>query len=960
MTQTPQLYVVDGMALLFRSFYAMNRVRMTAPDGTPTGAVYGFLKVIFKILRERTPTHFAVTWDRQEKTFRHEMFTEYKSNRSAMPDDLRPQVKLIKELIPEIGLPSLSIAGFEGDDVIGTLAKRFSTVEGGDVYIVSADKDFMQLIDNKVKMLSIKTGDDFEVLGRNNVIDYFGVPPEKVIDLLAIRGDTSDFVPGVKGIGEKGAAKLINEFGSLENLYANLDRVANKRTRELLEASRENAMLSQKLVTICVDCPVDANESLVFDWNHFVNNPKMKERLDELRMVTLVKSLYGAHTSAVNDTVKSVSKEIVTKQTADAVTDLFAVPAAEQPTEASTSESHAEPTNNTALWGKRDYSCIRTKVELAALAQKISSTETKHFAFDTETTGLDFIEDRLIGMSFAFHAGEAFYLPLNSAHSGSCEFEENEALEAIQKALVDRKATLVAHNLKFDWHHMLNAGLDVGSAPVACSMVAAWLLDSISNSYGLDAQTLKHLKLQKIPTSQLIGKASGRKSMIEVPVDEITEYACEDVDATLRLWELFEPDLRGANLTWLFWDLEMPLLKVLLDMERSGVHVNRDYLEKLNLELQSRIMEIENQVYEMAGQVFNLSSPKQLGNILFEHIRVHEKIGYKGKLAKTSLGYKTDVNVLETFSAHPVVALIMEHRELSKLLSTYVFVLPNLVKKSTQRIHTCFNQIGTATGRLSSTDPNLQNIPVRTDWGKKVRAAFSTSRSENVIISADYSQIELRVLAHLAKDETMHQAFQSGLDIHRETAAKILGKDPKDITSEERSSAKAINFGIIYGMGPQRLAREQGISMAQAKSFIEKYFLNFSRIREYLDSQKVFAHQNGYVSTHFGRPRRIYGLGSANPGEVRSAENMAINSPIQGTAADIMKLGMLRLHRGLKEKNLKTRLLLQVHDEVVLEGPQEEFESVKALVKEALEGAVDFTVPLLVEVGSGQNWLEAK
>lgn len=946
MTQRPQLYLVDGMALLFRSFYAMGRVKMNAPDGTPTGAVYGFLKIMFKILKERAPTHFAVCWDRKEKTFRHDLFPEYKSNRSAPPPDIIPQIHLIKDIIPEFGIPSISLAGFEGDDVICTLAKSFAPQ--GDVYIITSDKDFMQIVDDRVKLFSLKSGDDYEILGPQHVRDYFGVVPDHVVDVLALRGDAVDFVPGVKGIGEKGAAKLISEYGSLDNLYANLDKVANKRMKELLEAGKDKAYLSKQLVTICCECPIDLTpENYQFDWSRLVGNAKVRERLEELKMASLVKNLYGNET------------KIAPKAAPASNQNLFG-----EDLDAKEKVEHA-PTSQ--QWGKRDYRCIRTESELIALLDRITSSATEHFAFDTETTGLDFIEDKPIGMSFSFAPGEAFYLPLHEAHlqvsekHARAEFSAGSAIEKMGRALQSRKATLVAHNLKFDWHQLHNIGLEIGTAPYACSMVAGWLLDSVGGSYGLDGQTLKHLQLQKIPTSQLIGKAAGRQSMVEVPLELITDYAAEDADATLRLWELFKKDITGSNLNWLFWELEMPLLAVLVDMERSGVHVDKAYLEKLNLELQGRIMEIENQIYAMAGQVFNIASPKQLGAILFEHLKVHEHVGFKGKLAKTTLGYKTDVGVLEQFCGHPCVSLIMEHRELSKLLNTYVFVLPQLIKKSTGRIHTCYNQIGTATGRLSSTDPNLQNIPVRTDWGKRVRAAFTAASEKEVLTSADYSQIELRVLAHLSEDPGMHAAFKSGLDIHRETAAKILGKRPDEVTAAERSSAKAINFGIIYGMGAQRLAREQDITLAQAKAFIEKYFLNFARIREYLDKQKHFAYAHGYVSTYFGRPRRIYGLsGGAHQGEVRNAENMAINSPIQGTAADIMKLGMLRIHKSLRDSGLKSKLLLQVHDEVVLEGPVEETEALHALVKDALEGAVDFSVPLLVEIGSGHNWLEAK
>ncbi|MEY2988908.1 MAG: hypothetical protein RJB13_2429, partial [Pseudomonadota bacterium] len=486
-------------------------------------------------------------------------------------------------------------------------------------------------------------------------------------------------------------------------------------------------------------------------------------------------------------------------------------------------------------------------------------------------------------------------------------------------------------------------------------------LNPSAGGYGLDAQTKKVLGLEKIPTSRLIGKEAGRQLMTEVPLDLLTEYACEDVDATFRLWATISVEISAdEKIARLFTQVEMRLLRVLVEMERSGVHIDSDYLADLAGEVQSKISEIERQIFALSGLEFNIGSPKQLGAVLFENLKVHEALGFKGKLARTTLGYKTDANVLEQFQAHPVVSLVQEFRELSKLLNTYILVLPQLVKKSTGRIHTSFHQIGTATGRLSSSDPNLQNIPVRTELGKKVRKAFCVSSPENVIISIDYSQVELRVMAHLAQDETMISAFRSGADIHRQTAARILGKKPEEVTAEERGNAKTINFGIIYGMGAQRLSREQKISLPEAKSFIEKYFLNFSGVHRYLEEQRQLARSHGEVRTFFGRPRKVDLSKAMNPGEVKALENIAINSPIQGTAADIMKFGMLRAYDALKKSGLGARMLLQVHDELVLECPHSEVDETATLLKNALEGAVDFSIPLVAEVGVGSNWLEAK
>jgi len=956
---TQKLFLFDGMALLFRSFYAMGRAGLTAPDGTPTGAIYGFIKILQKVVKEQNPSHVAIAWDRKEKTFRHEKFPEYKANRSETPPDLLVQIPLIKDLLDRSGIPCFSLAGYEGDDVIGTLALQFA--QKGDVYIVSADKDFMQLINERIKLFSLKAGDDYEVMGRGHVIDYFGVPPEQVCEVLAITGDKVDNVPGVKGIGDKGAAKLIQEFGTLANIYENLSRVGNDRIRGLLETSRDSAVLSRKLVEIHTAVPLGVDEAKMrYTWDDLSHNTKLRHEIEELGMNSLLRG-FSAHEASPKKSPKSKKKadnenDTLFGSSTEGVSHSPALPVA--------------PEFAGADWGKRAYTCVTSKSQLASLINKISDSKTPVFAFDTETTGLDFVEHRPIGCSFSFEQGEAFYLPLHTAHmsgdtlSGglpACEYSVEEALNELRSAFAKRSATLVAHNLKFDLHQMLNLGVELGDGPIADTMIGAWILNPSAGGYGLDAQTKKVLGLEKIPTSRLIGKEAGRQLMTEVPLDVLTEYACEDVDATLRLWSVLSSHINAdEKIAHLFNQVEMKLLRVLVTMERSGVHIDSDYLADLAGEVQSKISEIESQIFALSGQEFNIGSPKQLGAVLFENLKVHETLGFKGKLARTTLGYKTDANVLEQFQAHPVVSLVQEFRELSKLLNTYILVLPQLVKKSTGRIHTSFHQIGTATGRLSSSDPNLQNIPVRTELGKKVRKAFCASCPENVIISIDYSQVELRVMAHLAKDETMIAAFRSGADIHRQTAARILSKNPEDVTAEERGNAKTINFGIIYGMGAQRLSREQKISLPEAKSFIEKYFLNFSGVHRYLEEQRQLARSHGEVRTFFGRPRKVDLSRAMNPGEVKALENIAINSPIQGTAADIMKFGMLRAFDSLRESGLKAQMLLQVHDELVLECPRSEVDETATLLKNALEGAVDFSIPLVAEVGVGSNWLEAK
>ncbi len=949
---TQRLFIIDGMSLLFRSFYAMGS-RLTAPDGTPIGAVYGFLKVMIKIFREKNPTHFAVCWDLKEKTFRHEVFPLYKANRGETPPEIIPQIKIIQKLLTDLHVPTFAIPGFEADDIAGSLAKFFEHY--GEVFLVTSDKDYMQVVNHKIKMFSLKKGDEYDIINAEKVIDYFGVPPEKVIEVLALTGDPVDNIPGVKGIGDKTAAKLIAEFGSVEALYENIPAIQNKRAKTALENHKEDAILSKYLVTIKTDIPLNVTEfALRYTFNELKNHKETRTLLESLRMITLLKSIYGEQNN----------NQALSKQNSNFTADSHS-------SNEQNNSMQSEDNISKISWNKEHYKLVITRTELKEIFNKIINPNTAIIALDTETTGLDIIEDIPIGVSLSFEPGKAYYIPAHEEHllGGTLltaekelpEYSKKEVWEGLHNALNKRTATLVAHNLKFDMHMLKNVGVECGSQTRCCTMVAAWLCNSAEGGFSLDFLTLKHFNFQKIPTSALIGKETGRSSMLSVPLTELAEYACEDVDATIRLWYFYQQRLsQNKDFQNLFFELEMPILSLLCEMERTGVHIHSEYLGELTAEIQTSLLKIETEIFKIVGEPFKISSPKQLGDVLFEKLKVHEQLGYKGKLARTTQGYKTDASVLEQFEEHPVVEKIQQHRELSKLLSTYVLVLPKLVKRSTGRVHTHFNQIGTATGRLSSSDPNLQNIPVKTEWGKKVRAAFNSSQNNYHIISADYSQIELRVLAHISQDKNMLAAFNSGADIHKQTAAQILGKSLNTVTAAERNSAKAINFGIIYGMGPQRLAKQQKISLPEAKSFIEKYFQNFAGVKKYLDDQRAAAHANAFVKTYFGRVRPIPAMLSKNPVEAKLAENMAINSPIQGTAADIMKLGMLAVYEKLKRANLKTKIIIQVHDELVLDGPIEEYKAVNEIVKKSMEEAVQFSVPMFVDVGAGKNWLEAK
>lgn len=906
-----KLFIIDGMSLLFRAFYAMGS-RLTSPDGTPIGAVYGFMKVLIKLLREQQPTHLAVCWDLKEKTFRHEVFEKYKGNRGEPPSDILPQIPLIKEILADMNCPMFSLPGYEADDLAGSLASYFEHY--GDVFLVTADKDYMQLVNERIFIISLKKGDEYDILDREKVYDYFGAFPEQVVDVLALIGDVSDNIPGVKGVGEKTASKLIAEFKTVENIFANLDKIQNKRLRLMLDGQKEIATLSKYLVTIKTDIPLNVSEFTLRFSNHALkNNTLFKQKLEDFNMKTIANSLF-----ATSD-IENVKTDVPNYRL------------------------------NLDGWGKRHYKLVQQEDEIEAIFNKILSlNENDFFAFDTETTGLDVIEDKPIGVSFCFEEESAYYIP------GS-----DYLWSRLNQVLNECSAQIVAHNLKFDLHMMHNVGVFIETKKLLCTMVAAWVCD-IGNTvgYSLDALTLKNCSLHKIPTSALIGKETGRTSMTQVPLEEISEYACEDAEAVFKLWTFYKDKLNSEDeLKKIFFEIEMPVLKIIAQMERHGVYIDTNYLTNLATELQNKLSIVEKEIYKIAGFEFKITSPRQLGNVMFEHLKIHETLQYKGKLARTTQGYKTDASVLEEFENDHFVQLVKQHRELNKLLSTYILALPQLIKPSTGRLHTSFHQIGTVTGRLSSSDPNLQNVPIRREWGQRVRAAFTASDQNHVIVSADYSQIELRVLAHLSQDPVMISAFNSNVDFHRQTAAQIMGKNLDDVTEKERSQAKAINFGIVYGMGATKLARSQKISFSDAQRFIQKYFATFSKVKTYIDEQRAKAHELGIVKTLFGRKRLLAGIHSKNQLEVKLAENMAINTPIQGTSAEIMKLGMIAVDSELKKRNLKSKVVLQVHDELVLEVPKSETSFVCNLLLQTMENIVKFDVPMKVNVEVGENWL---
>lgn len=902
-----RLFIIDSMAMAFRNYHAIRP--LTTSQGIPVNAVYGSLMFLWSLIEREKPDYLAFATDSQEKTFRHQLYDAYKANRKEMPEDLAAQLPYLFRLFSAFQAPLLKEGGLEADDLIGSLVSQNASSDLH-CYIVSGDKDFMQLINDDICLYSPKKGNEVVIVGREGVYDKFGCSPEQVIDILALMGDSSDNVPGVHGIGDKGAAKLIQDFQSLDGIYQNLDRITNARQKKGLEDNKDRAYLSQQLVTIKRDCTMHFTlDQLACNPETALANPELLQFLEELEFKTYVEKVKGR--------LKSAN-----------------VAAAPRP----------QPV------GPRNYHLVRTAEELNALTQRVAASDV--VCFDTETTGLDRISDYPIGVSLSVKAEEAYYIPLHGEHR---LLDEGVIRRELEKIFQRRDLMKVGHNIKFDLQMLRNAGIEV-VGPFWDTMIASHLIDSAERMHNLDACCYRHFAFRKIPTEELLG---GTKSMLNAPLDLLREYACEDADYTFRLYELFLPLIKGMELETVFHEIEMPLVPLIARIEQTGIFVDTDILNDISNHLARRAQQLEEEIFGIAGESFNIHSPKQLQVILFEKLKIHEQLGLT-RLKKTKTGYSTDVSVLEQMEEHPLPRALLAFRTVTKLKSTYVDTLPQLIHPKTNRIHTNFHQTGTTTGRLSSADPNLQNIPIRSEEGREIRKAFQAGERDWVLISADYSQIELRVLAAIAKEANLREAFVRDEDIHTSTAARIFGMDPREVTANQRSQAKAINFGIIYGMGPQRLARETGVTMKAAKEFIDRYFATYPGIRDYIDRSISFAREHEYTRTITGRRRSLKEINNSRDRmAMASAQNIAVNAPIQGSAADLIKKAMVVIQKKLDEKGSRARMLLQVHDELVFECPQDEVDSVVPLIKREMEGAFDLGVPLKVEVGVGKNWLEA-
>ncbi|MFH1112034.1 MAG: DNA polymerase I [Patescibacteria group bacterium] len=908
-----KLVIFDGNALLHRAFHALPP--FTTRDGMLVNAVYGFTTIFLRVLKELKPKYVAVTFDRKEATFRHEAFKEYKAQRIKQPQELYDQIPWIKKIIFAFRLPVFEAAGFEADDVIGTIAEKVKhTPSPIETIIVTGDLDTLQLIDDHTKVYTLKRGmNDTIIYDDDAVKERYGLQPAQLIDFKALRGDPSDNIPGVKGIGEKTALELIKEFDSIKGIYTALhkgdNRLANFSAKvvELLKNFESEAELSQKLVTIVRN--VEFDFSLASCKLQAFDNAKLVELFQRLEFKSLLPK----------------------------------IPELQQKLELKSPNEPGAPAVGRPNHGK--YHLIESEAELGELVSKIK--RAGEFAFDTETTSLDPWQSELVGISIATKAGEAYFIKKSPI------ILKSRAWGELADLFNDKKILKIAHNAKFDLEVLKAAGQKVQGVNFD-TLIAAYLIKSGERVLDLKSLVFQELGVEMQTIEELIGKkGKGQKNMSEVPIVEVTQYACADADFTLRLKDKLEPELKSAKLLELFSEVEMPLVPVLAQIEGAGVKINTAYLAVMEKELKNELASLEKQIHKHAGREFNINSPKQLKEILFDEL----KISPEG-LRHTKTGVSTAAAELEKMRGlHPVIELLFGWRELSKLLSTYVEALPELVNKKTGRVHTSFNQTVTATGRLSSSDPNLQNIPIRGDWGKRLRQAFIAEPGFK-LLSADYSQIELRIAAHLAQDKRMIQIFKQGEDIHTSTAAFIFGIEPSQITPDQRRSAKEVNFGVLYGMGVWGLSERTGISRSEASDFIDKYFRAFSGVAKWIEDIKMSTRERGFVTTLLGRKRNLPEINSGVQQVRSAAERMAVNLPVQGTAADLLKIAMVKVAKKLPEISKKTRMILQVHDELVFEVPQKDVVKVAKLVKHEMEQAIKLSVPIVVDVKMGDNWGE--
>jgi len=893
------LYLIDGHSHCYRAFHAIRG--MTAPDGKqPTNAVYGFVSMLLSLIKKQKPDLLGVVFDAPGPTFRHKMYDKYKGTRPPMPDELRTQLPLIMEIVSAYNIPLYLKEGFEADDILGTIAKKGEKA-GLEVYLVTGDKDTFQLITDAVKVYDTQKD---SIRDRDWLKRQKGIAPEQMIDLLALQGDSTDNVPGVPGVGEKTALKFLKEYGSLEGLYENTDKLKGKQ-KEKVEGNRDQALLSRKLVTI--DTAVDVK----VDFTNF--------------------TLAGQDTTRLRELFKKLGfKRFLNELGADGDSAKAAAAAAE----------------------RRDctYRLVNRKKEFVALTGKLA--KQKLLSVDLETTSVYPVQAELVGMSFSFKEKEAYYVPVKARAEDTC-LNVDMVLAALKPIYESEKIAKIGQNIKYDAIVLRRYGVELKNV-VFDTMIASYLLNPERRSNSLDALSLEHLGIEKIATKEIIGSGKNTITMDQAPLEKVSDYACEDADAVFRLHALLSKKIKEAKLEKLLTEVELPLIESLMEMELTGVRLDKKLLKAMSKNLEENIALIEQEIFESAGHEFNINSPKQLSAVLFTELGLPIT-------RKTKTGASTDSDTLAYLATmHDLPKLIVEYRNLGKLKSTYVDALPALINPKTGRVHASFNQTITATGRLSSSDPNLQNIPIREETGKSIRRAFVPDDKEHLFLSSDYSQIELRLLAHYSKDEGLIEAFNEGKDIHTIVAAEINGIDEDEVTPEQRTGAKAVNFGIIYGLSAYGLSQDIGISVKSAKLFIDSYFEMYPQVKDFIDDTVAFAREHGCVKTILGRVRHLAEIHSSNKNLQKFAERAAVNTVLQGSAADLIKVAMNTICSKKKAQGLESKLLLQIHDELLFEVPKKELAAMETLVRTEMEGALTLAVPLIVATGKGKNWLELK
>ena len=899
MTLPKRLFLIDGMAQIYRAHFAMIKNPLITKDGRQTSAIFGFMNSLFKLLRDENPDYIAVVLDCKEPTFRHKLYTEYKATREKMPEELVEQLEPLYEVISHTNIPMLKKPGFEADDIIGTLVKKAEQA-GLITYMVTGDKDMMQLVSDSTFMYA--PGNRFKpttIYDKIKVKEKWGVGPDGIIDMLALVGDTSDNVPGVDGVGPKTAKKLLEQYKDIETILEHADEAQNKRVRAGLQNGRDLVHLSRELVTIHCDVPVEFHvEELI---RKDMDGEALAHDFQDLEMYSLITQVEALSGNAV-------------------------VPL-EQP--------------------DKNYQTILTQTELDSLITTISNAEL--ISFDLETTSVKSLEADIVGLSFSVKANTGYYIPV--------EYPEKESkpgltldivLENLKPIFENDSNRFCGQNIKYDALVLSRYGIHLENI-VFDSMIAEYMLHPEKNSYKMDYLSIDYLNYRMVPIDALIGTGLHQKSMAEVPLEDIAFYASEDADIAFQLAGILKDKLEEESLFEPYNEIEIPLIPVLTTIEKNGVYLNLDFLAELSRKFGEELELLTEKIHQMAGREFNINSPKQLGEILFDELELKP-------IRKRS----TAVEVLQVLkNYHPLPEEVLKYRHLAKLKNTYVDAMPNYVNKATGRVHTSLNQTIAATGRLSSTSPNFQNIPIRTETGREVRKAFVSQNSDWVILSADYSQVELRIMAHYSQEPELISAFAEDADIHSRTAAMVNGITESEVTADQRRSAKVVNFGIMYGAGPYRMSQELGINIADAKTLIDNYFDTYPGIRKYMDKTLSLARDRGYVETLYKRRRKTGNLNASNRNIVQAEERVAINMPIQGTAADIIKIAMINIHKKMDSENYQSKMILQIHDELLFECPQAEVEKLAAMVIEEMEGAVQLSVPLKVDWNYGKSWYEA-